>query len=97
MLYLIYFIKCPQIDSVIQYPLRLSTRNYMQLPNHYTYTDYSHVVTTELLRLSKSNRRFEWQRLIAQHRNPKVFDSLAQSRVHRIEALIVVDGWYTKY
>ena len=29
--------------------------------------------------------------------NPKVFDSLAESMVHRIEAIIEADWWYTKY
>ena len=29
--------------------------------------------------------------------DPKVFDSLAGSMVDRIEAIIKVDRWYTKY
>jgi transposase len=29
--------------------------------------------------------------------DPKVFDNLAESMVHRIEAIIEADGWYTKY
>ena len=29
--------------------------------------------------------------------NPKVFDTLAGSMVDRIEVIIKVDGWYTKY
>jgi len=29
--------------------------------------------------------------------DPKIFNNLAESMVDRIEAIIEVDGWYTKY
>jgi len=32
-----------------------------------------------------------------EHRYSKVFTTLAESMVDRIEAIIKADGWYTKY
>ena len=46
---LIYIIKRPQINPVIHYPLPLPAGNYMRLPDHCPYTDYSHISTIEPL------------------------------------------------
>ena len=42
---LIYIIKRPQINLVIRYPLPLPAGNYMRLPDHCPYADYSHILT----------------------------------------------------
>ena len=46
---LIFLIKRPQINPVIHYPLPLPTGNYMRLPDHCPYNDYSHISTIGLL------------------------------------------------